>query len=54
MQLMVDANDDPSTPAYKQIEEMVESQVCVTGQLATGPPCRLLQVQQALLAVKCH
>ena len=29
MQLMVDANDDPSTPAYKQIEELVESQVCI-------------------------
>ena len=26
---MVDANDDPATPAYKQIEEIVESQVCV-------------------------
>ena len=31
---MVDANDDPSTPAYKQIEEMVEAQVCVTQQAA--------------------
>ena len=28
VQLMVDANDDSSTSAYKQIEELVESQVC--------------------------
>ena len=41
MQLMVDANDDPSTPAYKQIEEMVEAQVCVIQQVAAGPTCRV-------------
>ena len=36
MQLMVDANDDPSTPVYKQIEELVESQVYLTPQDAAG------------------
>ena len=52
VQLMVDANDDASTPAYKQIEEMVEAQVHLTQQVAVGPPCRYFQLQQALLAVQ--
>ena len=31
MKLMVTANDDPQTPAYKEIEQLVEAQVQISG-----------------------
>ncbi len=37
MKLMVDANDDPQTPAYKEIEQLVEAQVPYTPVLETLP-----------------
>ena len=37
VKLMVDANDDPQTQAYKQIEQLVEAQVLYTcGTARTG------------------
>ena len=37
VKLMVDANDEPQTQAYKQIEQLVEAQVLYTyGTARTG------------------
>ncbi|CAK0782804.1 hypothetical protein CVIRNUC_005999 [Coccomyxa viridis] len=44
VQLMVDANDDPSTPAYKRIEEMVEAQRWATNCLILNNPTKMMRV----------
>ncbi|CAL5220220.1 g2196 [Coccomyxa viridis] len=44
VKLMVDANDDPQTPAYKEIEQLVEAQRWATNCLILHNPVKMMRV----------